>query len=118
MSLRKHGEPGAQYETAQQRLFINGRTETIRSCSVESVEFARTMCKPSASDADKYCALKGAVNGHQAYAKMAMQGGGIDRHLMGLKLIARENGLAVPDLFADDGFVKSTNYRISTSQVY
>lgn len=75
------------------------------------------MCSKTTSDADKVQALKVAVNGHQAYAKMAMSGSGVDRHLMGLKLIARENGMGIPELYNDDGFVKSTNYRISTSQV-
>lgn len=113
-----HGEPGAHYETAQQRLFIHGRTETIRSCSLESVAFAKAMCAGTAvSDAEKVRLLKEAVNGHKNYTTMAMQGSGVDRHLMGLKLIAKENGYAVPELYADDGFVKSTNYRISTSQV-
>lgn len=75
------------------------------------------MCSNTNSDAEKVQALKVAVNGHQAYAKMAMSGAGVDRHLMGLKLIARENGMGMPELYNDDGFVKSTNYRISTSQV-
>lgn len=75
------------------------------------------MCSNATSDDDKVQALKVAVNGHQAYAKMAMSGSGVDRHLMGLKLTARENGMGIPELYNDDGFVKSTNYRISTSQV-
>lgn len=75
------------------------------------------MCDNSVSDADKLKALKEAVTGHKNYATMAMRGEGIDRHLLGLKMIAKENGLPVPELYSDDGFVKSTHYRISTSQV-
>lgn len=75
------------------------------------------MCDNSVSDPEKVKALKDAVTSHKNYATMAMKGEGIDRHLLGLKLIAKENGLPVPELFADDGFVKSTHYRISTSQV-
>lgn len=108
---------GAHYETGQQRIFIHGRTETIRSCSVESIAFAKAMCDNNVSDLDKIKALKAAVTGHKNYATMAMKGEGVDRHLLGLKMIAKENGLPVPDLYADDGFVKSTHYRISTSQV-
>lgn len=116
-SPRKHGCPGAHYETAQQRMFIHGRTETIRSCSIESVAFAQAMCSPAASDADRVRLLRDAVNGHKDYTVMAMRGDGVDRLLMGLRLVARENQREVPALYADDAFVRSTHYRISTSQV-
>ncbi|KAJ6638879.1 Carnitine O-acetyltransferase [Pseudolycoriella hygida] len=112
-----YGVAGAHYETGQQRIFIHGRTETIRSCSVESLAFAKAMCDSSVSDSDKVKALRAAVTGHKDYATMAMKGEGIDRHLLGLKMIAKENSLPVPELYSDDGFVKSTHYRISTSQV-
>jgi len=42
---------------------------------------------------------------------------GVDRHLLGLKLIAKENGLKIPELFSDKGFLASTNFQLSTSNV-
>lgn len=98
-------------------MFIHGRTETIRSCSIESVAFAQAMCSPQVSDAEKVRTLKAAVDGHKKYALEAMTGKGVDRLLLGLKLIARENRMDVPAFYADEGFVKSTHFRISTSQV-
>lgn len=117
--IRLHNEPGAHYETAQQRMFVHGRTETIRSCSIESTEFAKAMCSPpgTVSDQEKVQLLRAAVNAHKNYTVMAMSGEGVDRHLLGLKLIAIENNLPVPDLYKDDAFVRSTHFRISTSQV-
>lgn len=97
-------------------MFIHGRTETIRSCSIESVAYAQAMCT-DASDADKVRLLKAAVNGHKKYALDAMTGKGVDRLLLGLKLTARENKLDLPPFYADEGFVKSTHFRLSTSQV-
>lgn len=47
----------------------------------------------------------------------AMQGKGVDRHLLGLKLTAQENNMKVPELFSDVGYVKSSHMRLSTSQV-
>lgn len=47
----------------------------------------------------------------------ALQGYGVDRHLLGLKLIALENGIEVPKLYSDAGYIKSAHMRISTSQV-
>lgn len=98
-------------------MFIHGRTETIRSCSNESVAFAQAMCSPEVSDADKVRALLAAVDGHKRYALEAMTGKGVDRLLLGLKLIAREKQMEVPAFYADAGFVKSTHFRLSTSQV-
>lgn len=48
----------------------------------------------------------------------ALQGFGVDRHLLGLKLIAIQNGIDIPKLYLDAGYVKSAHMRISTSQVY
>lgn len=116
---RLHGEPGAHYETAQQRMFIHGRTETIRSCSIESVAFAQAMCAPrnTVSDQEKVMLLKEAVKSHKDYTVMAMTGEAVDRHLLGLKLIARENKLPIPEFYDDESYAKSTHFRVSTSQV-
>jgi carnitine O-acetyltransferase len=64
---RLHNEPAAHYESAGTRLFYRGRTETIRSCSVESVHFAKTMLDPNSSYEDKKQALLAAVKSHKDY---------------------------------------------------
>ena len=66
---RIHGEPGATYESAATRKFQRGRTETIRSCSAESLAFCRAMLEPQASAASKVEALKNAINAHKEYAR-------------------------------------------------
>ena len=42
-----HQTPGAHYESGSTRMFKKGRTEVIRSCSNESVQFAKTMMATS-----------------------------------------------------------------------
>lgn len=98
-------------------MFIHGRTETIRSCSIESVAFARAMCDPAVSNPEKVHLLRQAVKAHKDYTVMASSGEGVDRHLLGLKLIAIEKNFPIPELYSDDAFAKSTSFRISTSQV-
>lgn len=66
---------------------------------------------------DKFAALKAAIDGHKQYAQEAIMGYGVDRHLLGLKLLAVESGMNIPKLYQDAGFVKSTHFRLSTSQV-
>ncbi|XP_075213461.1 carnitine O-acetyltransferase-like isoform X2 [Lycorma delicatula] len=114
---RIHKEPGAHYESASTRMFIHGRTETIRSCSIESIRFCNTMLDGSVSNCEKAEALRIAVTAHKNYTLQALQGLGVDRHLLGLKMIALENKMPVPAIFDDLGFKKSTHMRISTSQV-
>lgn len=46
-----------------------------------------------------------------------MQGLGVDRHLLGLKIAAKELGVELPPLFNDPSYARSTHMRISTSQV-
>ena len=53
----------------------------------------------------KYCLLQ-VVNGE-----------GIDRHFLGLKLAAIENGIDLPKLFMDPVYESSCYWKISTSQV-
>jgi carnitine O-acetyltransferase len=113
---RLHHIPGGHYESAGTRLYVHGRTECIRSCSKESVAFAKAMVE-SKNDLEKLQKLKDAIESHKKYVTQAVQGFGIDRHLLGLKLIARENNIPVPELYSDEGYTKSSTYRLSTSQV-
>uniref|UniRef100_A0A1L8DZ57 Putative carnitine o-acyltransferase crot n=1 Tax=Nyssomyia neivai TaxID=330878 RepID=A0A1L8DZ57_9DIPT len=113
---RLHGVPGAHYESAHTRLFVHGRTETIRSCSNDSLAFAKSMME-SGNDEDRVAKLLAAINTHKDYTIQAMQGKGVDRHLLGLKLIAQENNIKLPELYSDPGYIKSSHMRLSTSQV-
>ncbi|CAG9825538.1 unnamed protein product [Phaedon cochleariae] len=114
---RIHMTPGAHYESAATRKYIHGRTETIRSCSIESIAFAKAMLDSKKTIADKVVALKEAIESHKKYAMEAVNGFGVDRHLLGLKLIAQENGIELPRIFTDPSFKRSSHMRISTSQV-
>ncbi|KAF2349978.1 Acyltransferase ChoActase/COT/CPT [Trinorchestia longiramus] len=113
---RIHGEPGAHYESASTRKFLLGRTETVRSCSVDSAAFCSAMADPSCSASSRRQLLINAVHSHSALAKQAVDGRGVDRHLLGLKLAAVELGLDVPSLFMDVSYLRSAHMRLSTSQ--
>ena len=114
---RMHQGPGAGYETGSLRKFRFGRTDIIRACSTESIEFARNMLADNCSLDKKMETFRKAVDGHSAYTKMVMAGQGFDRHFLGLIMTAREHNLDLPDLFMDVSFKRSGSYRISTSQV-
>ncbi|BES89268.1 carnitine O-acetyltransferase activity [Nesidiocoris tenuis] len=115
---RTHKTPGAHYETGSTRMFMGGRTETIRSCSEESIRFAQAMLDCNVSEAAKARALLQAINAHKEYTLLAMSAQGVDRHLLGLRKIAAEEGITEGlEIFQDVGWTRSTHMRLSTSQV-
>lgn len=117
---RLHHKVGCCYETATTRRFYHGRTETMRPCTTEAENWCRIMLDPTASAETKRTALQKAANKHNKLMAEAQNGKGIDRHLLGLILIAREEGLPVPELFTDPVFAKSGgggNFILSTSLV-
>merc|ERR1712083_421163 len=82
----------------------------------ESLEFCKAMQEKGA-EADTLALMKTAIQAHNSYAKVAVAGLGVDRHMQGLKLIAQEAGKELPSIFSDPGFLKSGRMRISSSQV-
>lgn len=47
----------------------------------------------------------------------SLMGQGIDRHLLGLKLQAIEEGLSVPRIFMDTAYGLATHWKLRTGQV-
>ncbi|NXA67778.1 OCTC octanoyltransferase, partial [Mohoua ochrocephala] len=113
-----HGRPGCCYETAMTRRFYHGRTETIRPCTVEAVEWCKSMLDPSDSTYQQLQLMHKAFAKHNKMRKECENGKGFDRHLLGLLLIAQEQGLPVPELYEDKAFTASGgggNFVLSTS---
>ncbi|KDR15107.1 Carnitine O-acetyltransferase [Zootermopsis nevadensis] len=75
------------------------------------------MLNPNSSYEDKKQALLAAVKSHKDYATQAAFGLGVDRHLLGLKLAAIENGIQMHPLYKDPSYVRSTHFKITSSQV-
>ncbi|XP_070706756.1 carnitine O-acetyltransferase [Pempheris klunzingeri] len=107
----------ATYESASLRMFKLGRTDTIRSASSASATFVKAFDDPSKQNTDKIDLLAKAVNAHRLYTNRAISGQAIDRHLLGLKLLALEEKLPLPAIFTDTAYAKALHYQLSTSQV-
>uniref|UniRef100_A0A8C2GZJ3 Carnitine O-acetyltransferase n=1 Tax=Cyprinus carpio TaxID=7962 RepID=A0A8C2GZJ3_CYPCA len=105
------------YESASLRMFRLGRTDTIRSTSIDSDKFVKAMDDPAKHNIEKVALLDKAVKAHRAYADMAIRGQAIDRHLLGLKLQAIEDLAALPEIFMDTSYAVALHFNLSTSQV-
>ncbi|CEG38666.1 carnitine o-acetyltransferase [Plasmopara halstedii] len=114
---KMHKRVPAVYETAHTRMFYHGRTETIRSLTNESLAFVKAM-ESSVSNGVKWDALRTAIEAHKEILKNSLTGEGIDRHLMGLQIVAEMSGITPkPSLFTDRAFEISKKFLISTSNI-
>lgn len=110
--FRDQGKFVQTYESAMTRLYRNGRTETIRSCSAESCAFVRAM---EAGKSKEECIelLRTACEKHVQTSSDAMRGKGVDRHLFGLYVVSVGTNTDSPFLKA----VMGRGWKLSTSQV-
>uniref|UniRef100_A0A7I4YTH5 Carn_acyltransf domain-containing protein n=1 Tax=Haemonchus contortus TaxID=6289 RepID=A0A7I4YTH5_HAECO len=100
------------YEPTVMRLFRDGRTETVRSCSIHSCDFVNSMLDETKDDQTRLLLLRKACDSHQTYYRNAMAGYGVDRHLFGMYVVSKYYGIQSP--FLDNVF--SMSYALSTSQ--
>lgn len=123
------------YEASMTRLFKEGRTETVRPCTIESAAWVKAMDDPNFTVSFLYILffyrsnihkknihlfqfservelLKKASDRHQLGYQDAMCGQGIDRHLFCLYVVSKY--LEVESPFLNE--VLSEPWRLSTSQ--
>ncbi|KAF2201283.1 carnitine O-acetyltransferas-like protein [Delitschia confertaspora ATCC 74209] len=111
-----YGKNRPTYESAATRRFQEGRTETCRTVSDESVAFCAAMADPNVPAEKCQQLLRDALNAHVKYISDASDGKGVDRHLFGLKKCLKE-GEPVPALFQDPAYGYSSTWFISSSQL-
>lgn len=78
-----YGRVENTYEPAMTKVFLHGRTEAVRSVSLESVDFVRTFWAENPAQ-QKIDALRKATVKHTAHTKECAKALGQDRHLYAL----------------------------------
>lgn len=111
--FRDRGQFCLTYESAMTRLFLEGRTETVRCCTREACHFVRAMEDKEKTDQQRLALFRVAVDKHRALLKAAMSGQGTDRHLFALYIVSRF--LHMPSPFLTQ--VQSQQWPLSTSQI-
>ncbi|XP_040490251.1 carnitine O-palmitoyltransferase 1, brain isoform isoform X2 [Ursus maritimus] len=110
---KDRGEFCLTYESTMTRLFLEGRTETVRSCTREACNFVRAMEDKEKTEPQRRALFRLAVEKHQALLKAAMSGQGVDRHLFALYIVSQFLHLRSP--FLDQ--VHSEQWQLATSQI-
>lgn len=118
----------ATYETASTRSYLRGRTETIRTVSVESKAFVEAFDQTHIGANEKYTLLSKAANAHRKYTQVASDGHGCDRHLLVLRLLNMDHqmlnekgeleSVPVHPIFKDPIHFESQTWRLSTSGLH
>lgn len=113
---KMYGKNRPTYESAATRRFQEGRTETCRTVSEDSVAWCNAMASADADDKTRVELFRKAVAAHIEYISAASDGKGVDRHLFGLKKLL-EPGQEVPAIYKDPAFGYSSSWYLSTSQL-
>ncbi|KAI9269130.1 acyltransferase ChoActase/COT/CPT [Phascolomyces articulosus] len=117
--FRQHGKSVPTYEAASTRKFLTGRTETVRTLSVDTVAFTKAWEDDSVKMEDKLALMNKAIGSHLEYMKAAVNGMGVDRHLLGLRcmMTPEEASSEAAAIFQDPSYVNSQYWILSTSNV-
>lgn len=116
---KQHGKYVGTYESCSTAAFRHGRTETIRPCTVLTKTFCDTVS--SKSNQRDNAALKTLIaecSRSQIKLKTdAAMGRGFDRHMFGLKFIAKTNNIPLDPVYASDVYKKLNHHILSTSSL-
>ncbi|KAJ7319508.1 hypothetical protein OS493_035818 [Desmophyllum pertusum] len=94
--------------------------KTVRSCTVEGTAWCKAMFDENTDNSTRLRLFREACTKHNRLMKEAVDGQGIDRHLLGLQLIAASEGMPTPAIFTDKAWTASgggATFVLSTSCV-
>jgi len=110
-----YGKVVCTYEPVLTKAFYHGRTEAMRSATVQVKQLCEVWSDKKSSPADKLQALRVAALEHSRLVKEAARGYGVDRHLFALKCIAERNGIRTPEFFESQAWKTLNHTILSTS---
>ncbi|KAI3653874.1 hypothetical protein MP228_001821 [Amoeboaphelidium protococcarum] len=113
--FRTYSQCCPTYESASTRQFLMGRTETIRACSVESLNWCKAFDDENVSIEDKWSLFAAAARQHTRNTIDASNGQGVDRHLLGLRCMLQKGESS--EFFQDPSYLQSMNFKLSSSNV-
>ncbi|XP_065830523.1 carnitine O-palmitoyltransferase 2, mitochondrial-like isoform X2 [Oscarella lobularis] len=108
----QYGFIPSTYESCSTAAFKHGRTETVRSATMETAAFIKAIQSGNKSQLAELLTKVSAK--HSTLTGEAQKGQGFDRHLFALKCLAEEKGLT-PEFFQHPSYLKMGHIILSTS---
>ncbi|KOC68074.1 Carnitine O-palmitoyltransferase 2, mitochondrial, partial [Habropoda laboriosa] len=105
------------YESCSTAAFKHGRTETLRSCTMETKKTCEVIAQKNGnlSMSELKHLIINCSNVHNKLSKEAVMGQGFDRHLFALKKIWEHSNTPKPAIFEDPAYDNINNNILSTS---
>ncbi|XP_076280152.1 carnitine palmitoyltransferase 2 [Lasioglossum baleicum] len=105
------------YESCSTAAFKHGRTETIRSCTMETKTTCESMTRKNntLTKSELKQLIINCGNVHNTLTKEAAMGQGFDRHLFALKKICEQSSIPMPAIFKDPAYEYINKNVLSTS---
>ncbi|CCK72532.1 carnitine O-acetyltransferase YAT1 KNAG_0K01690 [Huiozyma naganishii CBS 8797] len=113
-----YGKFETVYEPAMTKVYQNGRTEAIRSVTVPSKKFVKSIFDRRATDEDRKQFLQDSCKEHSRITRECSMGQGQDRHLYALYSIWNQwyrDAMPLPPLFKDRSWQLMATNVLSTS---
>lgn len=113
-----YGKFETVYEPAMTKLFQNGRTEAIRSVTMQSKQFVKSIFDRNMTDQQRRLFLQDSCKEHSRITRECSSGLGQDRHLYALYSIWNEtcrDQMDLPPIFKDKAWDVINTTIISTS---
>ncbi|KAJ2517551.1 Carnitine O-acetyltransferase mitochondrial, partial [Coemansia sp. RSA 1939] len=89
---------------------------TCRSVTNESTAWCRALADSSTATQERIWLFRLALEKHTRLTREAVAGRGVDRHLLGLRMVLRP-GEQKPEVFEDPAYSYSSHWYLSTSQI-
>eukprot|EP00934_Nitzschia_sp_Nitz4_P006018 Nitzschia sp. Nitz4//scaffold138_size62050//25030//27297//NITZ4_006387-RA/size62050-processed-gene-0.61-mRNA-1//-1//CDS//3329535764//6008//frame0 len=112
---RLYGQVVCSYEPVLTKGFYHGRTEAMRSTTMEARRLCEVFMDRKRTNGEKIAALHAAIYAHGQLVKDCSEGKGVDRHLFALKCIAEKNGMKTPAFFQSKPWNQLNHTILSTS---
>nr|XP_039258344.1 carnitine O-palmitoyltransferase 2, mitochondrial-like [Styela clava] len=116
---RMYGYPAPTYESSSTSAFKHGRTETVRSCTVEAQAVAKYITEKGLNDTTNLSELNTLIREsckkHNSLTFEGAMGLGFDRHMFGLKYTAAQTMGKLPNIFEDHVYKVMNHIILSTS---
>jgi carnitine O-palmitoyltransferase 2 len=120
---RMFGKTVSTYESASTAAYRHGRTECVRSATLETKAFCDRLIEVTKAGGDwaphkaeLLGLVKAAMDKHNAWIKDGAMGNGVDRHLFGLQKMAEADAdIDPPAIFSDKAYSTMKTDYMSTS---
>uniref|UniRef100_A0A0K0F2F2 Carnitine O-palmitoyltransferase 2, mitochondrial (inferred by orthology to a human protein) n=1 Tax=Strongyloides venezuelensis TaxID=75913 RepID=A0A0K0F2F2_STRVS len=100
------------YESSSTAAFLKGRTECVRSATLQTKEAVLAINQGKSNILQL---IRNASAVHYNLCKEAAMGQGVDRHLLGLKIMAEKYNKPIPEFYENDTVKYMNHYVLSTS---